>query len=203
MIKARGGFTLVELMITMVIMVILTVLAVVITGNIQMQARDNEREQDIQSIARGLEQRYNIGNSRVTYQTKGYYPGYNEFLHAVIGWDWCSVKPTEYSPCNVPGGYKTAWLPGISDETLLTPTSSQDQKRELKTLWDAGGGTTAQNNIDREALKNTLLANDNYVYESLSSTNTPCFDSGCARFNLYYRRETDGVTVQVKSKHQQ
>ena len=83
-------------------------------------------------------------------------------------------------------------------------TKLVEQKKKLISLWDAGGVTTAQANSDREALKNALIDDGNYVYESLTSQNTPCFDSGCTRFNLYYKREANpSVPVQIKSKHQQ
>ena len=55
----RTGFTIVEVLVVIVIMVILLSLAVVNMAGQQKYARDNERKNDAENIARGLEQYYN------------------------------------------------------------------------------------------------------------------------------------------------
>lgn len=61
MISRRHGFTLIEIMITMAIMVILVAVAIVSLRGSQANGRDAKRASDIDTIARGLEQRYNNG----------------------------------------------------------------------------------------------------------------------------------------------
>jgi len=215
MIKARGGFTLVELMITMVIMVILTTLAVVITGNIQVQARDNEREQDMQAIARGLEQYYNIGNSKVTgFTTKGTYPGVNEALH-VDGWS----RSPGYTPEQVPGGYRTVAYPGTTEKSFLNPGGKGAWSIVCVYACQPNTSITpAQTTKEREIeLVQLMFADpdnagkylDKYVYVPLTSDGYVC-SAACARYNLYWIKETDttplytipGLSI-LKSKHQQ
>ena len=204
MIKARGGFTLVELMITMVIMVILTVLAVVITGNIQVQARDNEREQDIQSIARGLEQYYNLGNRfYIPGGTKGSYPGSNMMV-AINGAGWCpgtafenTGQAANYSKC-LPGGYNSEVFPGITNEILTPPGYDTPQ---LMTPWIPFGSQEAH-----DSAVATILNNENkYVYKPMfSDSKIFCYDdTKCTRFELMYKKESTGEIITIKSKHQQ
>lgn len=211
MIKARGGFTLVELMITMVIMVILTVLAVVITGNIQVQARDNEREQDIQAISRGLEQYYSIGNSKVTgFTTKGTYPGVNEALH-VEGFS----RSPGYTPEQIQGGYRTVAYPGTTEKSFLNPSGEGAWSIVcVYACQPSSGQTTMQREIELVQLMFTDTGNpgkyfDKYVYVPLTSDGYVC-SAACARYNLYWIKGTDptplytipGLKI-LKSKHQQ
>lgn len=55
----RNGFTIIEVMVVIAIMVILLVLSVINMSGQQKNARDNERKQDADNIARGLERYYN------------------------------------------------------------------------------------------------------------------------------------------------
>lgn len=213
MIKVRGGFTLVELMITMVIMVILTTLAVVITGNIQVQARDNEREQDIQAISRGLEQYYSIGNSKVTgFTTKSTYPGVNEALH-VEGFS----RSPGYTPAEIPGGYRTVAYPGTTDKSFLNP--SGEGAWSIVCVYACQPSTDPpQTPKAREIeLVQLMFADpdnagkylDKYVYVPLTSDGYVC-SAACTRYNLYWIKETDTTPLYsipglktVKSRHQQ
>lgn len=68
----RRGFTIVELLIVIAIMGILLVLAVVNLRGTQVDARDNERVADIESIATQLESFYNGGSASSS--SFGYYP---------------------------------------------------------------------------------------------------------------------------------
>lgn len=56
------GFTVVEIVVTITIMVVLLTMAVFVTTNQMPRARDNEREQDANNIARGLERYYDANN---------------------------------------------------------------------------------------------------------------------------------------------
>jgi prepilin-type N-terminal cleavage/methylation domain-containing protein len=198
MIKARGGFTLVELMITMVIMVILTALAVVITGNIQVQARDNEREQDVQAIARGLEQYYVSGNQYyIPGGTKGTYPGSNMMI-SISGAGWCdntfipsSGEAGKFSKCSSEG-YFSEVLPGVTNETLTPPGYESPQ---LITPWLPD---------DLEASITSALNENKYVLKPMFSDSTYCYDyDKCTRFELKYKKEATGEIITIKSRHQQ
>jgi len=213
MIKARDGFTLVELMITMVIMVILTTLAVVVTGNIQVQARDNEREQDIQAIARGLEQYYTNGNQYYTPGgTKGSYPGSNMMI-SISGAGWCpntyiyeasdpSSRPgilaeaQKFSKCSTQN-YFSEVLPGVTSDTVTPPGQTSPY---LVTPWIP---FSTQQQIDDAVTE--ALNNNKYVYYPMdSNSKAMCYSyTDCTRFELKYIKESTGETITIKSKHQQ
>lgn len=63
--RKRSGFTVVELIVVIVIMTVLLLLAVVRVSAQQLVARDNERKQNAENIARGLE---------MYYDNNGFYP---------------------------------------------------------------------------------------------------------------------------------
>jgi prepilin-type N-terminal cleavage/methylation domain-containing protein len=67
----KNGFTLVELLITMVIMVVLITLSVVNLRSTQMTARDDQRTSDVQAIAQQLENYYKLGSDN---EPAGQYP---------------------------------------------------------------------------------------------------------------------------------
>ena len=215
MIKEQRGFTLVELMITMVIMVILTTLAVVITGNIQVQARDNEREQDIQALARGLEVRYTRLASYSIPETPprtitvqpGRYPGDNEMWQ----WGWFRTIPNN----NI--------FVGASDDAIMSPSGERLGYICALAGFDQTNCNVAEKpyNIER-AFRNAENTGwkDIYLYESTTSDKRYCNNDAiwngtddCVRFNLYWISEKDksinplypnipGLKI-LRSKHQQ
>lgn len=188
--KRSSGFTLIELLITISIMVILMTLAVVSIRSTQVNARDDERTTDIENLARGLERRYNEGNSRVIgWTSQGSYPGYNEFLHATGSSFWCSPDPGYFSPCSVSGGYMTDFWPGTTKDAFTAPNGTFNS---VKTQSDVAGAVT----------KATLIAGGNYFYEPLTNTGATCSSGGCTHYNLYYQRESDSTTQTKKSKNQ-
>lgn len=199
--RTRTGFTLIELMITMVIMVILIGLSIVLIGNIQAQARDSERAQDIDSIARGLELRYNqgssykVGSNTVTHP-KGAYPGnfeINDFYNSAAPGESLFVGATPASRTTPSGN----GIVGLCMAFLYVPEcSNEDVKAETE---------DAIQMIFRDGSK----WKDLYVYEFVDSNGRYCFDD-CTRYNLYWISETDqtaykgipGLKV-IRGKHQQ
>lgn len=67
----ENGFTLVELLVTMVIMVILITLSVVNLRSSQITARDDQRKADVTNIAQQLENYYKLGSDN---DAAGQYP---------------------------------------------------------------------------------------------------------------------------------
>lgn len=173
-------------------MVILMTLAVFSVRTIQVSARDDERKTDVEIIARGLEQRYKLGNSRITTATKGTYPGANEIMHAQ-GANFCS-DPL-YNPCHVPGGYMTELLPGTTKDSFKLDGVSASG---FLVPWldnTRSDPNHASNIAELQAGK--------YLYlPSTRTPNTVCHDANsCVKFELYYRTEADGVTHVIKSKN--
>lgn len=190
--KSYRGFTLIELLVTITIMVVLMTLAVFGVRTIQVSARDNERKTDVDAIARGLEQRYKLGNPKITGDTKGRYPGANEILHAQ-GQNFCG-DPI-YNPCHVPGWYMTELLPGTTDETFKAPGVTGNAFL-VPWLDHARRDPAHPSNV-------TALQNGLYLYIPLARDPSYLCHSvdDCVRFELYYRTEADGVTHVVKSKN--
>lgn len=198
--RARDGFTIVELIITLVVMVILTGLSVVIVGNIQNQARDNERQQDVEAIARGLEQYYKQGNPKVTSTPgnimKGTYPGLNVMLH-MEGWDFnnSAAVCSALSPCdNTNTPYILEALSGVTEENLKGP-SSEDEGFKSTWLMSASDETTALNS-------------GAYLYDAFNRNNERCYgdpnDFPCTSFTIRYKKETGSQEIiTVKSRHMQ
>lgn len=188
--KRSRGFTLIELLVTISIMVILMTLAVVNVRSTQVNARDDERMADIENLARGLERRYNEGNSRVVgWTSQGSYPGNNEFLHATGSNYWCTANPALFNPCSVSGGYMTDFWPGTTVQAFTAPNGTFNS---VKSQWNVAGAVTKQ----------TLIDGGDYFYEPLTNTGAVCNNGDCTRFNLYYEKELDGTTQIKKSKNQ-
>ena len=199
------GFTVIEVLVTLVIMSILLGLGTVGIRASLVNGRDAERAADIEIIARGLEAYYNKGNARVKtaaeyapggYYTKNTYPGANEFTH-IQGNDWCSHADLQYvfTPCVVAGGYVGEALPGVTDAAMTPPDKSSVS---LVSNWFLND-TAIQDKVNE----------GNYVYVALTSDNTICYGGGlygttyeCPRYELRYKKESTGETIVVRSKHQ-
>lgn len=191
---SRSGFTIVEILITLVVMAILLALGTYAVGTMIAQARDKERESDVTILANGLEARYNNGNSHLVasqQQTQGYYPGYNEFVYSAPGgWDWCASKSAIYTPCNstASNGMASTMVVGVTSDALIGPTG-----QAIASLWGVAAASVS-------ATITTLTSQDKYVYEANDASGNPCYDEGCVKFNIYYRREIDNTIVKVTSK---
>lgn len=188
MSRKLGGFTIVEVIITMAIASILLTLGVFGVRNLQAQARDEERAADVAAIARGLEERYVRGNSFATATGSeakaGSYPGVNEFFH-MAGFD-----KTNYTPSTYTGGYVTKLLPGTSKATFISPSGNS---------WDVSCVLSCQPAGDTTTINNKLLV-DRYVYEAARADNSICCCGDCTRFTIYWKSEVDGAIHKVTSK---
>ena len=186
------GFTVVELLITLVIMTILLTLGVVSVRSTLINARDSERKEDISVLARGLELYYDKG---LNGSIPGTYPGYNDLWYgAIYG---TNLKPI------------TTYAPGSSLANWKTPNDGGTEMicifRSPSGLWPTAPGcespgnqTTAQNQISP----------DKYGYESLRRDGAFCYvpnpaspNSMCTSFNLYWIDEASGQLKVYKSKH--
>lgn len=197
--RLSRGFTLIEVLITLIIMVILLGLGIAATGNLQAQARDKEREQDVETIARGLELRYKKGSTYtnnsgvVITNNPGSYPGSNEM------WDimWYHSAPL------------SEVLPGVSEEAQTTPTGGG-----FDAICMLYGYNADCDRVEKQSVVQTSFSDDSggwkdkYVYEFVGRDNKYC-TTACVRYNIYWISETDktpylgipGLKV-YRSKHQ-
>lgn len=198
----KRGFTVVEVLVTMVIIAILLGLGTVGLRSSLANARDAERQADIETIARGLEQYYNRGNPYYTAGvTKGSYPGSNMVI-SFDGGGWCDTayfkdanQAAKYSVCR---WYYEEVLPGVSKQALTPPGKGGTC---LSNPWLQAEASPVA--IISPSITNSL--NDNcYVYKPLNDNDDGlCYsDNACRRYALLYKKETTGEIVIVRSKHQ-
>jgi prepilin-type N-terminal cleavage/methylation domain-containing protein len=187
--KQSRGFTIIEIIVTISVMLVLMAVSIVALRSTQVDARDQERKTDVESIARGLEQRYTTGNARVLlWPSKGAYPGNNEMLYSTGTNYWCTVAPpAKFDPCQASTSYLYELLPGTTEGSFKPPDSSVQM---FKNMW----GATDANRL-------TYISNGNYVYAPLDRTGANC-NNDCTSFKLYYKKESDGSTQVIKSKRQ-
>lgn len=196
------GFTVVEIIVTLVVITILLGLGIVGIRSSLANARDTERESDIKTIATGLEERYKKGNpvATSTQVSQGSYPGFNEMIH--IGGSYRSG----FTPDTVAGGYLQTALPGTSESSFKNPSGNQ--------VWNIVCVSACSPAEDQTQI-NTAFSNgsggfaDRYVYEPVDASGGICCCGDCRRFNLYWISETDTTSYKgipglkvYRSRHQ-
>lgn len=197
----RAGFTLVEIVVVMVIMgILLTVTVVNLVGS-QVNARDEERKSDMESLARALETRYTTGNRRVTAPLlgAGSYPATVEMLHIMGG-----ASGSVLTPDVIAGGYVADALPGATNATLTSPASSTMDLKLINGSCIASGAAENMTTIT-SAAAGCIGTTGKYgiYYESINASGNICNGTDtCVRFNLYCRMEKDGTLVTIRSKRQ-
>lgn len=198
----RGlGFTIIEVLITMVIAVALFTLGIVSVRTLQAQARDKERAADVAAIARALEQRYNRGNSLfvtdasyTSWVEAGTYPGTKEIQYA-NGTSVTEFNPDAPALSGVDGLIKAYGL----QRAAVTPPQATAAITPVCTT--CGSVAETQTQIDN-AFKVASVWVDRYVYEPIDSAGAVCSSAPCVRFNLYWRGESDSTIYKVRSKRQ-
>jgi prepilin-type N-terminal cleavage/methylation domain-containing protein len=183
--KRGGGFTLVELMITITIMVILMALAVINVLTSQVDARDQERRADTGTIARGLEVYYVSGNP-YTDTPKGYYPGGQEVTTAA------ATTPAFNN-----------FLEGVSETSYTAPKRTIINSFGVDPNYASSAAGSNPDGSYSDAQARALLSNNPYLYQPLTRTNTFCTSYvSCVRFNLYYLTERNDTVNVIRSKNQ-
>jgi prepilin-type N-terminal cleavage/methylation domain-containing protein len=184
----RRGFTIVEIIVVLTAMAILLTLGTVGLQGVLANGRDSERAADINTIARGLEERYLRGNAYINAgPAKGSYPSINEMRHM----DGNTVSG--YTPTQVSGGYLTKGLPGTSLSSFTNPGGTKAWTLICTSSCAAAGNSTQ--------IPTAFGGGDKYVYEPVSADGSVCLSSNCTSFNLYWKKEVDSSLVTVKSKH--
>lgn len=183
--KRGGGFTLIELIITITIMTILMTLAVVNLLTSQIDTRDQERRTDIGIIANGLEIYYTSGNP-YTSTPRGYYPGGQEVTAAA------AATP----PFN-------NFLEGVGQTGFTAPRATITTSFGIDSNYATSAPGSNPDGSYSDSQARTLLANKPYLYQPLTRTNTFCASYlNCVRFNLYYLTERNNTVNVVRSKNQ-
>lgn len=177
----RGGFTIVELIITITIMAILMTLAVVSLRSTQANGRDAERTTDIEEIARSLETLYSSNRSDLA--VSGRYAGSDAIKNQL----------------NTQKTYN--FLPDINQNALRAPGVALTANVSL---------IAATNTTQTTAGVLPQPTKDTYVYQPLARNATTgawslCVNhltTECRKFNIYYRLESDNTVQMITSKNQ-
>lgn len=169
----RRGFTIVELIIVITIMAILLVLAVVNLRSTQVNARDDERKSDIDSLAMHLEVMYNTGKGVAEvgrYTSTG---GYTTWTITNVQDNLRDIDP------------KSVMAPGFSDPVLTSFNAATNNDQTTS-------GVLPQPTISQYVYQ--PLQQDGTLCTTGSQQ--------CQKFNLFYRLETDNTVYVKTSKNQ-
>lgn len=186
MASRRGeGFTIIELIVTIVVLVVLTTLAVVRLSSTQAGGRDQERQIDIGAIATGIEVYYDNGNS-TTYTPKGYYPGATQVQSAA------ATSPP----------FKE-FLEGVSKLSLEAPGRTISDSFGVDPSYASSPVGANSDGSYSDAQARALFDTYPYLYQPLRRNNTFCANYvDCVKFNLYYLEETTNTVKKIRSKYQ-
>lgn len=181
------AFTIVELVIVIVVMGILLTLGVVGLAGTQVQARDSQRQGNMEALATNLEKYYSGGVSG------------------------SSAKLSRY-PATVTLVGSGANNSSASEEIALLPDlGSLDSSGRLEVLIDpndsSGNGSSlraATNTSQTTPTPTPSSSNYIYVYQPFQANGSLCTSSSqeCVRFNLYYYKESTGTIEKITSRHQ-
>lgn len=181
----RPGFTVVELLITIVIITVIMLLAVAGFRSTQVAARNDERAAKAETIARGLESYYSHGDSARSVPP-GQYPSVHAFNQAISS------------------GYIDTWLPGVEASTLRF--SWQD---DGAINIQAYGNNALNENLS--LITPVARSSGQILYEPMKvDFNTGGLDNDrwsacrlaadvCTRFNLYYVPEGESSVQIIRS----
>jgi len=172
--QMRAGFTLVELLITVLVAVILLTLGTVSVTGFQTQARDKERDSDIKSIARQLETVYSSGLTMSEGQIKGEYP---------------TIQMVQ--------NYSNDVWAGMPKAALIAPGDTASSLKFAGNNLSPGVSPTPS--ATNQYIYQPINRNNGRCTESpiIAPPTIPC-----VRFNLYYWSEATNSTVMIKSRHQ-
>lgn len=183
---AKRGFTIVELIITVVIITIIMLLAVASLRSSQVAARNDERDIKARTIANGLESYYRHGN-RLNNLPPGSYPDTTTLTNAIAN------------------GTIHQLLTGVEASTLQF--NWQDDGVNIKSYSNQ---TNTHLNGNIADITDRATSSQRILYEPLAlrTVNSPedndrwtgCVSTAqtCMRYNLYYITEGTNQLVTIK-----
>ena len=207
----KRGFTVVDVLITLTIMAILLGLGTVGLRSALANARDAERLSDVQTIARGLEARYDRTYSynwtedtngdgtpdtpRTTTWNAGSYPGNNELWDTVFWSGRASLGDV---------------LPGVTDPAVTSPSGVRWGGFCFFWFWNANCDVAEKDsNIQGQFSDGNGGWKDLYTYEFIGANGGYCNIDDCVRYNIYWISEVDKTVYKGipglkvwRSKHQ-
>jgi len=176
------GFTVVEIIVTIVALIILTTIVVTRLSLTQIGGRDQEREIDVETIATGLEVYYQDGGNTSS-TPKGYYPGSDQV-------DAASLTTPPFN----------AFLEGVSTISYEAPGGLINGNANFQAPTQLG---TNPDGSYTDSEVRSILQLHPYVYQVLKRDNAHCYSATeCVKYNLYYLNEASNTVVKIRSKNQ-
>lgn len=172
----QRGFTIVELIVVIVILGIIMSLAVVSVINSQVGARDTEREEDVQAIARQMESIYD--DSTFGTVVLASYPG-------TLQIDWLTNEIQD----------------GLDKRALYSPSANNTGPFSLisaSTANENPGSITPKPGPNNDIYVYQPLKADG----SLCGSTGIAAHEICVRFNLYYWNEANNEVRKITSRNQ-
>jgi len=169
------GFTIVEIIITITIMAIILVLGTVVLNQAQVQARDDERVSDVNTLGVHLDQFYQVGRPQQISAVIGRYPTTN--LAA--------------SKANM-----LLLLDGVNEKSLMAPGAT-DPTQTFKAATNNNQtteGVTPQPTVSEYIYQ--PIRSDGALCTGTAGT------EDCRKFNIFYRLEKDNAVYKYESKNQ-
>lgn len=183
--RRSGGFTIIELIVTITIMVILMTIITVRLMATQANARDEERSTDITTLATGLETYYSSGSPKAGIP-KGYYPG--------------ALQVQTSAAASPPF---TEFLAGVPKSSFEAPKRTISNSFGVNPAYASAAAGSNPDGSYSDAQARALIPTFNYLYQPLKRDNSFCANYlDCVKFNLYYISEVDNILHTVRSKNQ-
>ncbi len=187
--KQSHGFTLTELLITMVALGILLTLGTVSLRGQMVNARDSQRASNVESIAIAFEDFYNTGWTTDGYgaEARRTYPG--------------TLAISAMSP-SINQELSEILFPGI-DTKILTAPDEEEGTISLKPATNATqttSGVSPQPTVS-QYIYQPLTRNDNLCDGFLPTSGaTPPPSEPCEKFNIFFRKESDNSIERITSR---
>lgn len=175
--KRHTGFTLIEMVIAITIMVVLLSLAAVVISGTRADARDNERQTDVENIAIFLEQYYDTSPRNSTYPAT-----------------------PDISSGNIESTFASFDL-----DNLKAPTEETYSLIPAVNATETTDGVLPQPEVNQYVYQ--PLVDASYETSGCPPGEATCgvcdeIDQKCRKFNLYYQTETDNKIHMITSKQQ-
>jgi len=169
------GFTIVEIIITITIMGILLVLGTVVLNQAQVQARDDERISDVETLGVHLDKFFQVGLSQSISATIGRYPTTNLTSSKAI---------------------MLSTLDGINEKTLMAPgvTDPTQTFKAAQNNDQTTGGVLPQPTTS-EYIYQPIRSDGELCTGTVGNED-------CRKFNIFYRLEQDNAVHKYESKNQ-